>query len=60
MAITLSALVPELASLHSKLPPEIHIGEESFLHPSPESIAELREQVQDLLIAQLLQHGKVQ
>lgn len=55
---TLTALVPELSGLYSKLPPEIHTQEESFLHPSPETIPDLREQVQDLLIAQLLQHGK--
>ena len=58
--LTLSALVPELASLHSKLPAEIHSGEDSFLHPTPETLAELRRQVQELLIAQLLEHGKVQ
>ncbi len=56
---TLTTLVPELAGLHSKLPPEIHIGAEPFLSPSPTSINELREQVQDLLITQLLQNGKV-
>ncbi len=56
---TLAAFVPELAALQNKLPPEIFIGEDSFLHPSPEAIAELRGQVQDLLIAQLLQYGKV-
>ena len=56
---TLTALIPELAGLQSKLPPEIHLGEDTFLHPSPETIAELRGQVQDLLIAQLLQYGKV-
>jgi DNA repair exonuclease SbcCD nuclease subunit len=58
--LTLSALVPEIATLHSKLPPEIHSGENSFFNPAPESVAELRQQVQELLIAQLLQHGKVQ
>jgi DNA repair exonuclease SbcCD nuclease subunit len=56
---TLSALVPELANLQSKLPPEIHNGEEPFLAPTPETIAELRTAVQDLLIAKLLQHGRV-
>jgi len=56
---TLSALVPELANLRSKLPPEIHNGEEPFLAPTPETIAELRTAVQDLLIAKLLQHGRV-
>ena len=55
---TLTALVPELTGLQSKLPAEIHIDEESLLHPSPESIGELRAQVQDLLIAQLLHRGR--
>jgi exonuclease SbcD len=55
---TLSTLVPELANLQSKLPAEINSGEEPFLAPSPETIAELRTEVQDLLIAKLLQHGK--
>jgi DNA repair protein SbcD/Mre11 len=56
---TLSALVPELAGLQSKLPPEIHSYEEPFLSPSPDTIAELRTEVQDLLIAKLLQHGRI-
>ena len=56
---TLSTLVPELASLQSKLPAEINSGEEPFLTASPETIAELRAEVQDLLIAKLLQHGKL-
>ncbi len=56
---TLFRLVPELANLQSKLPAEIHNGEEPFLDPSEEAVAELRGEVQDLLIAKLLQHGKV-
>jgi DNA repair protein SbcD/Mre11 len=56
---TLSTLVPELTNLRSKLPAEIHSNEEPFLDPSPKAIAELRKEVQDLLIAQLLQHGKI-
>ena len=56
---TLAVLVPELAGLQSKMPPEFHLGEETFLHPSTETIAELRGQVQELLIARLLQYGKV-
>jgi len=56
---TLVELVPELVVLQSKLPPETHQGEEPFLAPSPETIAELRTQVQELLISQLLRHGKV-
>jgi len=56
---TLSTLVPELTNLQSKLPAEINNGEEPFLAPSPETVAELRTEVQDLLIAKLLQHGKI-
>ena len=56
---TLTALVPELANLQSKLPAEIHNGEEPFLDSSPDTIAELRTEVQDLLIAKLLQHGRI-
>ncbi len=54
---TLLRLAPELAVLKSKLPPEIHGGDEPFLDTSPEKIAELRNEVQELLIARLLQHG---
>ncbi|MBI9092779.1 MAG: DNA repair exonuclease [Desulfobacterium sp.] len=52
---TLLGLVPELASLKSKLPAEIH-GDGAFLDPS-EGMADLRSEVQELLIAKLLQHG---
>lgn len=54
---TLLELVPELSTLKSKLPAEIHSGDEPFLDPSPDKIAELRTEVQELLIAKLLQHG---
>jgi len=54
----LTKLVPELAILRSKMPPEIHDDEEPVLAPSSEKIADLRTEVQDLLIARLLQHGK--
>jgi DNA repair protein SbcD/Mre11 len=50
-------LVPELTALKSKLPPEIYSGDEPFLEPSPGNIVELRTEVQELLIANLLQHG---
>ena len=50
-------LVPELAVLKSKLPAEIHSGGEPFLDTSPEKMGELRSEVQELLIAKLLQHG---
>jgi len=52
-------LVPELSALKSKLPAEIHSGDELFLDPSPDKIAELRIEVQELLIAKLLRHGGV-
>lgn len=48
--------VPELAVLKSKLPPDIHSPDESFLDTSSDKIAELRTEVQELLIAKLLQH----
>ncbi len=54
---TFLGLVPELSALKSKLPAEIHSGDEPFLDPSPDKIAELRTEVQELLIAKLLQHG---
>jgi DNA repair exonuclease SbcCD nuclease subunit len=50
-------LVPELAVLKSKLPAEIHSSDEPFLDTSPEKMGELRNEVQELLIAKLLQHG---
>ena len=56
---TLLGLVPELSVLKSKLPAEIHSGDEPFLDPSPDKIAELRTDMQELLIAKLLQHGGV-
>jgi hypothetical protein len=43
--------------LKSKLPAEIHSGGEPFLDSSPEKMGELRSEVQELLIAKLLQHG---
>ena len=54
---TLFELVPELAVLKRKLPPEIHSGEEPFLDASQDKIAELRIEVRELLIARLLRHG---
>jgi len=54
---TLLGLVPELSALKSKLPAEIHSGDEPFLDPSPDKISELRTEVQELLIAKLLHHG---
>lgn len=54
---TIFGLVPELSALKSKLPAEIHSSDEPFLDPSPDKIAELRTEAQELLIAKLLQHG---
>lgn len=54
---TLFNLVPELAVLKSKLPPELQSGEDPFLDTSPEKIAPLRTAMQELLIAKLLHHG---
>jgi hypothetical protein len=57
---SLLELVPDLSVLKSKLPPEIHSGDEPFLDASSDKIAELRTDVQELLIAKLLQHGGAQ
>ncbi|RZB34668.1 MAG: hypothetical protein SRB1_00436 [Desulfobacteraceae bacterium Eth-SRB1] len=54
---TIFGLVPELSALKSKLPAEIHSSDEPFLDLSPDKIAELRTEVQELLIAKLLRHG---
>jgi len=53
----LLSLVPELSALKSKLPAELHGGDAPFLDPSAEKMAELRSDVQELLIAKLLEHG---
>ena len=53
---SLLEFVPELAVLKSKLPPDIHGIDEPFLDTSSDKIAELRTEVQELLIARLLQH----
>jgi hypothetical protein len=50
-------LIPDLSALKSKLPPEIHSGDEPFLDVSSDKIAELRTEVRELLIAKRLQHG---
>ncbi len=54
---TLLKMVPELSTLKSKLPPEVHSGDEPFLDLSPGRITALRSEVQELLVAKLLQHG---
>ncbi len=50
-------LVPELAVLKTKLPAEIQSGDDPFLDTSPEKMAELCAEVQEILISKLLQHG---
>jgi DNA repair exonuclease SbcCD nuclease subunit len=52
---SLLELVPDLAVLKSKLPPDIHSLDEPFIDTSVDKIAELRTEVQELLIARLLQ-----
>ena len=49
-------MVPDLASLKTKLPAEL-LDKDSLLESTPEDLTELREEVKDLLIAKLLQHG---
>ena len=53
----LTELVPELATLKSKLPAEIKSSDDPFLDTSHEKMAELRTEVQEMLISKLLQHG---
>jgi exonuclease SbcD len=52
----LTALVPELANLKTKLPAEL-LDEGSVLESQPGDLSELREEVKELLIAKLIQHG---
>jgi len=52
----LTTLVPDLANLKSKLPAELLDGD-SLLESQPEHLNELREEVKELLIAKLIQHG---
>lgn len=55
-ADTLTDLLPELSILKSKLPPEIHTGDEPFLDADAGQMAGLRTEVRELLIAKLLRH----
>jgi DNA repair exonuclease SbcCD nuclease subunit len=52
----LTTLVPDLANLKTKLPAEL-LDEGSLLESQPEHLSELREEVKELLIAKLIQHG---
>ncbi len=53
---TLTTLIPDLANLKMKLPAEL-LDEDSLLTSQPEELAELQEEVKELLIAKLIQHG---
>ncbi|MDY0375765.1 MAG: DNA repair exonuclease [Desulfobacterium sp.] len=57
-AETIFRLVPDLSNLEKKLPAEIQTGDEPLIDPSPDKIEELRNEMQELLIAKLLQHGE--
>jgi exonuclease SbcD len=54
---SLFEFVPELAVLKSKLPSDIHSLDEPFFDTSSDKIAELCTEVQEILIAKLLQHA---
>ena len=51
----LTTLVPDLASLKTKLPAEL-FDEDSLMESQPENLHELKEEVKELLIAKLVQH----
>ncbi len=53
---SITNLVPELANLKTKLPAEL-LDADSLLQSTPDELTELREEVRELLIARLLQHG---
>jgi len=54
---SLVTLVPEFASLKNKLPVEL-LDEDIFLETCSECRNELREEVKEILIAKLIQHGE--
>ena len=49
---------PELADLHSRLPPEIQAGENPLDLNDPEQLRQMQEDVQELLLGRLLRAGK--
>jgi DNA repair exonuclease SbcCD nuclease subunit len=53
----LTTLVPELAGLKTKLPPEL-LDADSMLEKSPDQLTELREEIRELLIARLIRHRR--
>ncbi len=52
----LTALVPDLATLKTKLPAEL-VDDDFLLESPPGQMADLREEVRELLIAKMIQHG---
>ena len=52
----LSDLIPDLATLKTKLPAEF-LDNDSLLESIPDQLTELREAVKELLIAKMIQHG---
>ncbi len=59
-ADTIFRLVPDLSTLKNKLPAETQTDDDPFIDPSPDKIEDLRNEIQELLIANLLQHGGAQ
>ncbi len=57
---SLFELVPELSALKNKLPPEIQTGDEPFPDTSPDKMEDLRNDIQELLIARLLSWGEME
>ncbi len=52
----LTTLMPDLANLKTKLPVEL-IDADALLESQPENLSDLREEIKELLIAKLIQHG---
>ncbi|MHB8160268.1 MAG: metallophosphoesterase family protein [Thermoleophilia bacterium] len=52
----LTTLVPDLAYLKTKLPAEL-LDEDFLLAGQPKNLGELQEEIKELLIARLIQHG---
>ena len=52
----LTSLIPDLATLKTKLPAEL-LNNDSLIESMPDQFAELREEVKELLIAKMIQHG---
>jgi DNA repair exonuclease SbcCD nuclease subunit len=50
-------LVPDLSTLKTKLPSELVDDDSLLANPSAEQLAELREEVREMLIARIIQHG---